>query len=78
MKYLFSISLSLLVLLGLGFKTSPQGPKMQLSDYGFFTGDIAEHQPIASVVPYQLNTPLFSDYAEKLRFVQLPEGQTVA
>jgi len=25
-----------------------------------------------------LNTPLFSDYAEKLRFVKIPEGKTVA
>ena len=28
----------------------------------------------AGVVPYELNTPLFSDYAHKLRTVWLPEG----
>ena len=28
-------------------------------------------------MPYRLNTPLFSDYAEKLRFVKLPAGQSI-
>ena len=50
----------------------------KLSDYGFFNGDPADQQPVAGVVPYTLNTPLFSDYAEKLRFVKLPAGQSVA
>ncbi|ASZ14901.1 hypothetical protein CK934_11010 [Chitinophaga sp. MD30] len=49
-------------------------PHEQLSAYGFFTGDIARQLPAADVTPYQLNTPLFSDYAEKLRFVRLPPG----
>ena len=53
-------------------------PKELLSEYGFFAGKIADQKPVAGVVPYRLNTPLFSDYAEKLRFVQLPVGQTVA
>ncbi|MGF7217881.1 putative repeat protein (TIGR03806 family) [Spirosoma lacussanchae] len=48
-----------------------------LSAWGFFTGNIADQQPAAGVVPYRLNTPLFSDYAEKLRFVRLPAGQSV-
>lgn len=30
----------------------------------------------AGVVPYDLNTPLFSDYAHKLRTVWMPKGQT--
>ncbi|MFN8357918.1 MAG: SO2930 family diheme c-type cytochrome [Spirosomataceae bacterium] len=52
-------------------------PKMTLSEYGFFEGALALQQPAKGVVPYALNTPLFSDYAEKLRFVKLPEGATV-
>ena len=33
------------------------------------------HQPsYRGVVPYDLNTPLFSDYAEKHRFVWMPNG----
>ncbi|SOD98023.1 SO2930 family diheme c-type cytochrome [Spirosoma fluviale] len=50
----------------------------KLSDYGFFTGNPAEQKPAPGVVPYALNTPLFSDYAEKLRFVKLPAGRSVA
>jgi uncharacterized repeat protein (TIGR03806 family) len=49
-------------------------PKQKLSEYNFFTGNIAALQPAAGVVPYDLNTPLFSNYAEKLRFIKLPEG----
>jgi uncharacterized repeat protein (TIGR03806 family) len=49
----------------------------KLSDYGFFDGDIKNQKPAASVMPYELNAPLFSDYAKKLRFVKLPNGTTV-
>lgn len=46
----------------------------RLSEYGFFVGNPAEQKPAEGVMPYTLNTPLFSDYAEKLRFVKLPPG----
>lgn len=49
----------------------------KLSAYGFFAGDLALQRPAAGVIPYTLNTPLFSDYAEKLRFIKLPEGRSV-
>ena len=48
--------------------------KEKLSEYGFFVGNINELQPAQGVLPYDLNTPLFSNYAEKLRFIKLPEG----
>jgi hypothetical protein len=41
-----------------------------LSDFGFFNGA----RPNAGVQPYALNTPLFSDYADKDRFLYLPPG----
>ncbi len=44
-----------------------------LSDYGFFA-DLSGQVPGPGVTPYRLNTPLYSDGAEKLRFVYLPEG----
>lgn len=44
-----------------------------LSEYGFFT-DGARQVPAARVTPYALNTLLWSDGAEKLRFIYLPEG----
>ncbi len=48
--------------------------KAWLSEYGFFEGNLADLQPAANVVPYELNTPLFSDYAYKKRFIYFPEG----
>jgi len=53
----------------------PEGVKFNLSEYGFFTGKLADQMPAEGVMPYALNTPLFSDYAEKLRFVKIPEGK---
>ena len=44
-----------------------------LSDYGFFA-DGAAQRPAAGVTPYRIQTPLWSDGAEKLRFVYLPAG----
>jgi uncharacterized repeat protein (TIGR03806 family) len=44
----------------------------RLSEYGFFVGNLADQKAAEGVLPYRLNTPLFSDYAEKLRFVKLP------
>lgn len=46
----------------------------QLSAYGFFTGALNKLQPAKGVIPYSLNTPLFSNYAEKLRFIKMPPG----
>ena len=54
----------------------PERAHMTLSEYGFFQGDMADQQPVTGILPYELNTPLFSDYAQKLRFVQLPEGNS--
>ncbi|WP_448520539.1 SO2930 family diheme c-type cytochrome [Rhodoflexus sp.] len=49
--------------------------KSSLSEYGFFKGALADLQPAANVLPYDLNTPLFTDYAHKQRFVYIPEGK---
>lgn len=54
-----------------------QAPKMLLSDYGFFTGKIADLKPAGDVVPYDLNMPLFSDYAWKARFIKIPAGTKI-
>lgn len=50
-------------------------PKNLLSEYGFFKGPLAELQAAEHVFPYEVNAPLFSDYAEKARFIALPVGQ---
>ncbi len=49
--------------------------KPQLSDYAFFSGKISGLIPVTGLFSYEVNAPLFSDYAEKARFVFLPEGQ---
>ena len=43
------------------------------AEFGFFT-DASANKPAAGVTPYRLNTPLWSDGAEKLRFLYLPPG----
>ena len=47
-----------------------------LSAFGFFEGSAAK--PSGKLIPYQLRTPLFSDYASKQRFIYLPAGSTIA
>lgn len=50
----------------------------RLSDYNFFT-DAAATRPGIGVIAYRLNTPLWSDGAEKSRFLYLPpRGQAAA
>lgn len=46
----------------------------QLSEYGFFA-DGARQVPAKGVTPYRLQTPLWSDGSEKLRFVYVPVGK---
>lgn len=49
------------------------GYPAKLSDYGFFA-DLTRRTPAARVVGYDLETPLFSDYAAKQRFIYVPTG----
>ena len=49
-------------------------PAKTLSGYNFFVGRGADQIPNEGVIPYDLNTPLFSDYSSKHRFVWMPEG----
>nr|WP_281501209.1 SO2930 family diheme c-type cytochrome [Erythrobacter sp. F6033] len=54
-----------------------EGMPRALSQYGFFL-DAADQQPNYHVTSYELNTPLYSDGADKLRFVYLPEGTSLS
>jgi uncharacterized repeat protein (TIGR03806 family) len=54
----------------------PNEPYEHLSDYNFFQGNIEDLNPDDRVVPYDLNSPLFSDYSQKARFVWMPEGMS--
>lgn len=52
--------------------TEPGLPRA-LSEFGFFA-DAGAQVPAVGVTPYRLNTPLYSDGAEKLRFIYVPKG----
>jgi uncharacterized repeat protein (TIGR03806 family) len=53
-------------------------PPEKLSAYGLFRGNGSTQEPADGVVPYDLNTPLFSDYTAKYRFVRLPPGASAS
>jgi uncharacterized repeat protein (TIGR03806 family) len=53
------------------------GMPRSLSEFGFFA-DGRGQVPAFGVVPYELKVPLWSDGAEKLRFIYLPQGTQLA
>lgn len=53
-------------------------PYPKLSDYKFFEGDMKQMKPAYKVLPYDLNSTLFTDYAHKKRFVWIPTGKTAS
>lgn len=53
-----------------------QWPFQKLSDYRFFVDTITLLKPNNGVLPYDVITPLFSDYAKKKRFIWMPDGRT--
>lgn len=58
----------------LGGSQANLGPQ-KLSEWGLFKVPLRVLSPEHGVIEYDLNTPLFSDYAFKKRFVKLPSGQ---
>lgn len=48
----------------------------KLSEFGLFQP--GSSRPLGSLLPYRLNTPLFSDYANKQRLIWVPPGKTAA
>ncbi|QTN39344.1 hypothetical protein HZ996_09400 [Cryomorphaceae bacterium] len=50
--------------------------RSRLSEYGFFETPMSKLKPAHGLVlPYSLNTPLFTDYADKERFIVLPNEE---
>jgi uncharacterized repeat protein (TIGR03806 family) len=49
-------------------------PPKFLSEFGFFA-DMKAQKPAEGVVPFAINTPLFSDKALKYRFLHVPAGK---
>ena len=52
-------------------------PPKLLSEYGFFI-NTKDQITVPGVLPYELITSLFSDYAEKHRFLYVPKGKIAA
>lgn len=77
MRFNLKLGVCIVGLLGIfsSFVGSPDlAPRQYLSEYGFFDGPLANLTPVQTVFPYEVNAPLFSDYAEKARFIYLPPG----
>jgi len=53
-------------------------PKDHLSQLGIFQGPLAALTPAPGVIPYDINVPLYSDGAQKRRFMILPPTQRLA
>lgn len=51
-------------------------PYETLSEYNFFKGDLKDLDPSYGVLPYTLNSTLFTDYAKKKRFVWMPNNKS--
>jgi uncharacterized repeat protein (TIGR03806 family) len=49
-------------------------PLPNISDYGFFVGEMNQLEPNERVLLYKPASTLFSDYSEKSRFIWMPEG----
>jgi uncharacterized repeat protein (TIGR03806 family) len=83
MKTAFAIVMGCMVLAACAPKTGVQmsailanTPPTKLSAYGLFT-DAAAKVAAPGVLPYGLNTALFSDYADKRRYVYVPTGSAI-
>jgi uncharacterized repeat protein (TIGR03806 family) len=76
----FTVILILFVMVVIGQSWRPDNKSTvfefheNLSEYKFFIGILKDLKPVPGILPYDLNTPLFSNYAEKLRFIKLPAG----
>lgn len=51
-----------------------QVPYPKLSDYHFFEGELKNQSPSLNVIPYEPASSLFTDYAQKKRFIWMPTG----
>lgn len=50
---------------------------LHLSEWGFFEGTGATQIPVDGVVPYEVASTLFADYAAKHRFIYVPAGEHI-
>jgi len=53
-----------------------EGTPRTLAEFGFFEDEFAQ-KPVDALVSYELNTPLWSDGADKLRYIYVPNGARI-
>ena len=53
---------------------NPTGPFCPRLSYYEFFDDVSAQVPASTVIPFDVNTPLFSDYTTKDRYLYLPKG----
>jgi len=73
---LFSYSLALHAIIATPLEIGSE-PAQKLSQAGLFQGKILDLKPIAGLKPYQVNQPLWSDYAQKKRWIFIPANTKV-
>ncbi len=71
-----ALAVAIFILSFTSIKKESSAHKNYLSEYGFFS-DLPNQVPNPGVIPYDLNTSLFSDYAYKKRFIQIPNGKVM-
>jgi uncharacterized repeat protein (TIGR03806 family) len=57
-------------------RTTPDGLPKLLSETGIFAS-LRSLEPVAGIVPYEVNSPLWSDGASKRRWMALPENRQI-
>lgn len=58
-----------------GIQVPEEEPFEKLSEYGLYKGPMKELNPEDALMPYTLNSTLFSDYALKKRFIYIPDDK---
>lgn len=48
-----------------------------LSEYNLFNSPMSDMNPAEGIIPFELTTELFTDYASKQRLIKLPENETI-
>lgn len=71
-------ALALLAVLALPAAAEEYRPPRKLSEWKLFEGNGSTQKPARGVIAYDVNVPLFSDHADKHRFVRLPPGSKAA
>src|SRR6185312_16128430 len=60
-----------------GVNAAPDGKAWKTLEEWKLFADAPKQEPANGVIPYEVNAPLFSDYAAKHRFIYVPDGKKI-